>query len=113
MNISQQSDIAAIGSVLIKHARDAFVSQETCDSQWQQLNYKARPDFAKAVDEYDGFVEILRNSDIDIHFLSLDNRVGLDSIYTAEASFSATWASLHAGLSLPLRKPPTARWKFQ
>jgi N-dimethylarginine dimethylaminohydrolase len=90
MNISQQSDIAAIGSVLIKHARDAFVSQETCDSQWQQLNYKARPDFAKAVDEYDGFVEILRNSDIDIHFLSLDNRVGLDSIYTRDASVACS-----------------------
>jgi len=45
MKISYQSDVGKINRILVKHARDAFVSQEFIGSQWQGLYYQSPPDF--------------------------------------------------------------------
>ena len=39
----------ALASVLVKHARDAFVSDSVIASQWKQLNFSAPPDFSRAL----------------------------------------------------------------
>ena len=39
--------------VLVKHARDAFVSEERDRAQWKRLNFSAPPDFSRALAEYD------------------------------------------------------------
>jgi N-dimethylarginine dimethylaminohydrolase len=72
--------------VVMKHARDAFVSTSAIGDQWRSLNYGAPPDLAAAIDEYDRFVEIIRSAGTDIMFLPPDQRVGLDSIYVRDAS---------------------------
>ncbi len=81
-----QSEIGAIKQLLLKHARDAFVSDDAIARQWRQLNYTSPPDFSRAVDEYDRFVEILKSFDIEIHFLPQTDTVGLDSIYVRDAA---------------------------
>ena len=81
-----QSDVGPIKSLFRKHPKDAFVSNEAIDLQWQGLNYLERPDIARAMDEYDHFVALLKRFDIDLYFLPSDERVGLDSIYTRDAS---------------------------
>ena len=81
-----QSDVGPIKSLVIKHPKDAFVSDATIDRQWQRLNYLSRPDLARAMDEYDQFVNLLKKFDIELHFLPRDESVGLDSIYTRDAS---------------------------
>jgi N-dimethylarginine dimethylaminohydrolase len=81
-----QSDVGPIKSLVLKHPKDAFVTDETIDRQWQGLNYLERPDLARAMDEYDHFVTLLKRFDIDLYFLPSDERVGLDSIYTRDAS---------------------------
>lgn len=81
-----QSDVGAIRRLVLKHARDAFVSDEAIGRQWRGLGYLGRPDLARALDEYDRFVSLLKRFDMDIEFLPEDQSVGLDSIYTRDAS---------------------------
>jgi len=80
------SEVGRLTRVLVKHARDAFVSQAVLDQQWKALNFAAPPDFARAVDEYDTFLDIIRNCGADIVCLPRDERVTIDSIYTRDAS---------------------------
>lgn len=78
---SCQSDVGLIERIILKTARDAFVSQEQIDAQWQELNYLDRPDFKKAVAEYDFFVRQLETIGVDVCCLPTDETVGIDSIY--------------------------------
>jgi N-dimethylarginine dimethylaminohydrolase len=73
----------------LKHVRDAWIDQDHVDAEWRRLNYVARPDFEKALDEYDAFVELLRSFGIEFVFLPAtahDEGVGLDSVYVRDAS---------------------------
>jgi N-dimethylarginine dimethylaminohydrolase len=71
---------------VLKHARFAFGNDEQIASQWRELNYKARPDFNKAVAEYEHFVELLEELNIDIRFLPEKPSTNLDSIYVRDSS---------------------------
>jgi N-dimethylarginine dimethylaminohydrolase len=81
MNLGSQSEVAPIRALLLKHPRDAWKSQAEVDARYQKLNYIGRPDYAKALVEYDRFVSLLTAEDVDIHFPPADERTGLDSIY--------------------------------
>lgn len=86
MKISYQSDVGKIQRIVVKHARDAFVSQEFIGNQWRELYYQLPPDFVQAMDEYETFVNLLSGFNIELHFLSKDKNTGLDSIYPRDAS---------------------------
>jgi N-dimethylarginine dimethylaminohydrolase len=73
-------------SVVVKHARDAFVDDRTIAAQWKALNFAAPPDLNAAIDEYEAFLDILRTSGATIHFLPKDPATTLDSIYARDAS---------------------------
>lgn len=88
MSLGYQSEVGKIRQILLKHARDAFVSDEMIGDQWQGLNYLGRPDLSRAIDEYDRFVELLQDFGTDIHLLPSDDRANLDSIYVRDASVS-------------------------
>ena len=72
--------------VLVKHARDAFVSTEQIARQWRQLNYTAPPDLPRAMEEYDRFLEHVSASGAELVTLPCDPNTDLDSIYTRDAS---------------------------
>jgi N-dimethylarginine dimethylaminohydrolase len=80
------SEAGPLASVLVKHARDAFIDDRTIASEWRALGYAAPPDAARATDEYDAFLEILRSTGAAVHLLPRDARTGLDSIYVRDAS---------------------------
>ena len=86
MNSKCQSDVGRLKSVLIKHARDAFGSQGAIERQWQELNYTEEPSFDGAVAEYDRFVALLGELGVESRFLPQNDTVGLDSMYTRDAS---------------------------
>ena len=86
MRAVYQSEVAPLKSVLVKHARDAFVSDEAIDEQWKSVNFIDRPDLAEATREYDAFVELLRRLGVEVHRLPWDPNTGLDSIYTRDMS---------------------------
>ena len=80
------SEYGPLASVLVKHARDAFIDESTIASQWQRLSFSAPPDLPRALDEYERFLEILSTTGCDILYLPADERTTLDSIYTRDAA---------------------------
>lgn len=81
MKYGCSSEIGEIKSLLLKHPREAFIKQESIDEQWMDLNYLGRPNFKNAVQEYENFVALLQECDLEIHFLPKNENTGLDSIY--------------------------------
>ena len=80
------SEVGRLTGVLIKHAREAFVSQQSIDAQWKRLNFSSPPDFSRAIAEYEAFEEIVRESGAEVWTLPADAGLTLDSIYTRDAS---------------------------
>lgn len=85
----QTSTLAEFGRltrVLLKHPREAFRSDAAIAAEWKALNFGAAPSFAAAIEEYDGLVEILRTSGVQINYVSAAEETNLDSIYVRDAS---------------------------
>jgi N-dimethylarginine dimethylaminohydrolase len=80
------SEVGRLTSVVLKHARDAFVDAGTIEAQWRDLHFNTAPDFGRAVAEYDMFLDLIQTSDADVHLLPPDPRTTLDSIYVRDAS---------------------------
>ena len=80
-----QSDTARLRRVLLKHARDAFVSRQRVAAQWQPLNYLAEPDYARACEESDAFAALLGRLDVEVCWIGAGD-VGMDSLYVRDAS---------------------------
>lgn len=81
MKINGQSETGKIQSILLKHPKDAFLSQGNIEQQWRQLNYTACPGYKKALLEYEQFLGLLQATVTDFHFLPESDNTGLDSIY--------------------------------
>ena len=80
------NEFGTLGRVLLKHAREAFVSQATIDAEWRALNFTAPPDFGMAVAQYDRFVDAIASAGAELFFLPRSDAVGLDSLYVRDAS---------------------------
>jgi N-dimethylarginine dimethylaminohydrolase len=80
------SEVGVLTRVVLKHARDAFVSRHDVAAQWRALNFTAEPDFDRAVAEYDAFAQVLIDSGVDVFWVPRDDRVGLDSLYVRDAT---------------------------
>jgi arginine deiminase len=81
MKFCSQSEVGKIQKILIKHPKAAFISQKNVDAQWKELNYSGCPDYAKALQEYDNFVGLLKKQVSEIHYLPKSDETGLDSVY--------------------------------
>jgi len=81
MEFGCQSEVAKIQRILLKHPREAFISQENVGAQWRKLNYSGCPDFNRAQEEYGSFVELLKREVSEVHYLPKSDKTGLDSIY--------------------------------
>lgn len=82
------NEFAPIDLIVLKHARDAFRSQQQCDAEWRALNFTAAPDFSRAVTEYDAFLAAITRGNPRVEFLPGEERVGLDSVYVRDASIA-------------------------
>lgn len=83
---SSLDEVGALRRVVLKHAREAFVSERQIDREWQPLNFSSRPDFDAALREYDAFADVVAQSGADIVWLPADSTVGIDSIYVRDAT---------------------------
>ena len=84
--MSAQSEIGAVRRMVLKHPREAFVSDLSIARQWRDLGYLGRPELHRAVDEFDALVELLEGFGIEALFLPRDDDVGLDSLYVRDAA---------------------------
>jgi len=80
-----QSEVAPLKRVLMKHARDAFVSQQRIDEQWTALNYLGPPDFDAACRESDTLGALLEGLGAVVDWMPGED-TGMDSLYTRDAS---------------------------
>ena len=99
-----QSEVGTITRLLLKHARDAFVSQSAIDAQWRALNFTAPPDFAKAIAQYERFLTAVTAGGAETHFLPVSGSVGLDSIYVRDASIVCDRGIVVCSMGKPLRE---------
>lgn len=81
--LSEHDQLAA---VLVKHPREAFVSDSNIAAQWRPLNFSAPPDLSRAIAEYDRFLEIVADSGCEIISLPRRDGLTLDSLYTRDAA---------------------------
>lgn len=81
-----QSEIGAVRRVVLKHPREAFVSDLSIARQWRDLGYLGRPDLQRAMGEFDALVELLEGFGIEVLLLPRDDDVGLDSLYVRDAA---------------------------
>jgi len=89
--------------LFIKHARDAFVSPDVVAAEWKALNFVAPPDVARAIDEYDRFVDRLIRLGGRPTFFPRATGVGLDSIYVRDASVACADGVVLGRMGKPLR----------
>jgi N-dimethylarginine dimethylaminohydrolase len=89
VNRPAQSDVGALESVLLKHARDAFHDAATVDASWRGLNYLAPPDPGRAAAEYDHFAALIEGMGARIHWMPPDDVTTLDSMYVRDASIAS------------------------
>ncbi|MDF2036489.1 arginine deiminase family protein [Cytobacillus oceanisediminis] len=70
-----------LNTVILKHPKEAFISQEHIRSEWKKFNYISEPDYMKAHQEYEQFLSIIKKHVGYIEFLPVSEKVGLDSLY--------------------------------
>ena len=85
-----QSMVRPLKKVLVKRPEEAFESQERIDGQWRSLDYLARPDFDRAVEEHQRFTALLEGAGAEVACLPADGRTGLDALYTHDPVASVT-----------------------
>jgi N-dimethylarginine dimethylaminohydrolase len=88
MNTTNQSETGALKSVFIKKATDAFIDNDRVAGDWRSLNWLDKPDFKKAIEEYEIFESILVNNGTEIHYFLQDDSVNMDSIYCRDAAIA-------------------------
>jgi N-dimethylarginine dimethylaminohydrolase len=102
------SEAGALTRVLVKHVREGFIDDATVDAQWRALHFAGRPDLARAIDEYDRLVEILRSAGAAVELLPADSTTTLDSIYARDASVVSPHGLIVCRMGKPMRRAEPA-----
>ena len=100
------SDVGPWNRILLRHVRDAFVDDASIATQWSGLNFTAPPDFGRAVEQYDAFVQLLCSS-APVHLCSRavpGAQLGLDSIYVRDASVMCANGAILCRMGKPQRE---------
>jgi N-dimethylarginine dimethylaminohydrolase len=77
-----QSMVAPLRTVIVKRPQEAFRSKEAIQKQWKILEYKSPPDLQRATQEHQRLVSLLSAAGVTVLYLPVDDRTGLDSLYT-------------------------------
>jgi N-dimethylarginine dimethylaminohydrolase len=97
------SEVGRLSVLVVKHARDAFADPDSVADQWQALNFTAPPDFARAVAEYDYFLELVSSTGAVVHALPPAPGVGLDSMYVRDAAVMSADGPILCRMGKPAR----------
>lgn len=100
-----QSMVAPIRRLLLKHPREAYQNQSKIDAQWQALHYTGHPDYEVAMDEYEGFLSLIKQFDIETHFLPADEDTSLDSVYVHDPVLVSHHGAILCNMGKEARKP--------
>ena len=101
--ITYQSDTAKLKRLLAKHARDAFLSDDKINREWQVLNYFDPPDYSRAIQEYEQFLNLLEQLGVQVDFLPQSENTTLDSIYTRDNAIATNAGMLICDMGKQMR----------
>jgi N-dimethylarginine dimethylaminohydrolase len=97
------SEVDRLARLVVKHPRDAFGGRARIHAEWRDLGYTAPPDFARAIEEYDSFLDLLGQSGAEILSLPAGQDVGLDSVYVRDASIVCNRGVILCAMGKPQR----------
>ena len=103
-----QSDVGALRTVVLKHARDAFRDAAAVDAAWRPLNYLSPPDVGRAAAECDRFAALIETTGARIVWLPADDATGLDSLYVRDASIATNRGMILCNMGKPARSTEPA-----
>jgi N-dimethylarginine dimethylaminohydrolase len=106
--MSVQSEFQPLSRVLLKHPREAFISDAVVASQWQALGFTAPPDLAKASAEFDALVALLQSAGAEVAWLPRADDTSLDSIYVRDASIVCDRGVIICRMGKPARSTETS-----
>ncbi|MFT7086571.1 MAG: N-dimethylarginine dimethylaminohydrolase [Vicingaceae bacterium] len=86
--VTHHSEYSELKSVYIKPVSSAFISDELLSQQWEELNYLSKPEFGKAVEEYECFENSLKASNVTVCHFPFDKDLSIDSVYCRDASIA-------------------------
>jgi N-dimethylarginine dimethylaminohydrolase len=116
------SDIGPWSRIVVHHAREAFGSDAEIAGQWRALNFTAAPDYGRAVDQFEHFVNLLRTSGAQIvdsalgtahqalstQHSALSTDLTLDAIYVRDASVMCARGAILCRMGKPQRQAEPA-----
>lgn len=126
------SDVGPWNRILLRHVRDGFVDDASIARQWEALNFTEAPDFGKALEQYERFIEALACSGAPVHLCTGAMRgapehgtsaqehstgapvhestgaLGLDSIYIRDASVMCAKGAILCRMGKPQREAEPA-----
>ena len=82
------SEYGTIESLWIKPVKNGFVDQKLINSQWEELNYLDKPNFGKALQEYEGFKANFKALGTQLKQFGSNDFVKIDSVYCRDASIA-------------------------
>ncbi len=85
MKVGCQSMVGKIESILLKHPKDAFISQEKLNDTYDAFNYIGCPNYQAVLKEFEVFEKIVQDNVSQVYYLPKHSDVGLDSIYTHDS----------------------------
>ena len=94
MKLTHHSEYLKLKSVYIKPVENAFVSNEVLSKQWKELNYLSKPEFEKAIEEYEIFENSLKAADVNIHYFSSNEDLSIDSMYCRDAAIATDFGMI-------------------
>lgn len=105
MKITCQSEVGALHSIALKHAKDALISEAHIEQEWAALNFTDRPNLTKAIEEYNAFEAIIRNTGADVFYFPEDPSVTMDSMYCRDAAIATDAGIILCNMGKVARKP--------
>ena len=105
------SDIGPWQHIVVHHAREAFGGTAAIARDWRALNFTAAPDYARAADQYERFLDLLRTSGAHIVDSALRTEhpaLTLDAIYVRDASVMCARGAILCRMGKPQRQAEPA-----
>ncbi len=98
------SEYGKLVSVFVKRAADAFLDDDHVERDWKRLNFLSKPDFRKALREYEAFESLISTSGASLKHFSEDDSTTLDSIYCRDASIATDRGVILCNMGKPARQ---------
>ncbi|UOQ92350.1 arginine deiminase family protein [Halobacillus shinanisalinarum] len=97
--------------VIVKHPKEAFLSQNQLKDQWKSFHYIEEPHYERAIEEYEQFLGILKKHVDEINYLPASEQTGIDSLYAHDPVKFTSEGAVLLRSGKASRQPETKEYK--